>query len=121
MVIVFVAPNCGPCRTVLPDLGRWQATLSDRLTVAVISSGTLAENRPVAGEHGINEMLVQEEYEVSGAYRLRNTPSALVVAPEGAIATSPVEGPLPIEQLVRLTLRRLPTAPTPGPVAPERS
>lgn len=120
VVLVFLSPTCGPCRRVFREIGRWQESLADRLTVTAISSGTVAENLPIAGEHGIIEMLVQEEFEVGSAFRLRRAPSALVVAVDGTIAGVPVEGSLPIEQLIRLTLRRSPTAPPPPPVAAKR-
>ncbi len=73
----------------------------------MISSGTAAQNLPIAREHGITGMLLQEDFEVMRAYRVRHTPSALVVAPGGTIASAPVEGALPIEPLVRLTLQAL--------------
>jgi thiol-disulfide isomerase/thioredoxin/uncharacterized membrane protein YphA (DoxX/SURF4 family) len=117
VVLVFLTPTCGPCRKVFPEIGRWQASLTDQVTVTAISTGTVAENLPIAGEHEISEMLVQEESEVADAFHLRLAPSALVVAADGTIASAPVEGALPVEHLIRLTLRRLPTAPPHRPVA----
>jgi uncharacterized membrane protein YphA (DoxX/SURF4 family)/peroxiredoxin len=121
VLLVFVSPGCGPCVSVFREVGRWQGALSDRLTLAVISSGTAAQNLPIAREHGISGMLLQGDAEVMRAYRLRQTPSALLVTPGGAIASAPVEGALPIEPLIRLTLRRWPTPPPPRQVAAERS
>ena len=115
VMLAFVSPGCGPCQNVFREIGRWQGVLSDRLTVAVVSSGTAAENLPIAREHGITGVLLQEDFEVFRAYRVRLTPSALVVAPRGTIASAPVEGAPAIEPLVRLTLRRWPAAPAPGP------
>lgn len=106
LMLFFVSPNCGPCGRVLGEVGRWQRALSDRLTIAVISQGTSAQNRPVAQEHGITSMLLQQEAEVLGAYRLAHTPSALAVTAQGAIDSQPAEGVLPIEPLIRVTLRR---------------
>ena len=117
VMLVFVSPGCGPCRRVFREVDRWQGALSDRLTVAVISSGTAAENLPIAREHGISGMLLQEDVEVMRAYRVRQTPSALLVTPGGAIASTPVEGALPIEPLIRLTLQRLSTSSPPRQVA----
>ena len=34
VALVFVDPGCGPCQALLPELGRWQSVLSDRLTIA---------------------------------------------------------------------------------------
>ena len=33
LALVFVSPGCGPCASLLPDLARWQATLSERLAI----------------------------------------------------------------------------------------
>ena len=66
-------------------------------------------------------MLLQQRSEVLLAYRVRNTPSALVVAARGTIASAAAEGGLTIEPLIRLTLRRGPTVPAAAPVAAERS
>jgi uncharacterized membrane protein YphA (DoxX/SURF4 family)/peroxiredoxin len=121
VVLVFVSPTCASCRRLFREIGRWQASLSDRLTVIAISSGTVAENRPIAGEHGITEMLLQQRSEVLRDYRVRNTPSALVVAAGGTIASAAAEGLLTIEPLIRLTLRRGPMVAAAAPVAAERS
>jgi peroxiredoxin/uncharacterized membrane protein YphA (DoxX/SURF4 family) len=121
VVLVFVSPTCGPCHLLFREIGRWQASLSDRLTVIAISTGTVAENRPIAGEHGITEMLLQQRSEVSRAYRVPNTPSAVAVAAGGTIASAAAEGGLTIEPLIRLTLRRVRTVPAAAPIAAERT
>jgi hypothetical protein len=102
----------------LPDLGRWQAALADRLTVAVISRGTASLNQPAAEEHGLVNVLLQgEQLEVSSAYRIRATPSAVVVTQDGAIGSSVVESISLIEPLIRVALRRGPSAEVAAPAA----
>lgn len=113
LVLVFVGPGCGSCKKLLPELAQWQATLADRLTVAVISQGTAAENRPFA-EHGISNLLLQENWEVTRAYRIPGTPAALVVTPDRAIGSSVVGSPWAIEPLIRLALRRGPIVAAPA-------
>ena len=114
LVLVFVAPGCGPCKKLLPELAQWQATLADRLTVAVISQGTAAENRPFTEDHGISNLLLQENWEVTRAYRIPGTPAALVVTPDRAIGSSVVGSPWAIEPLIRLALRRGPMVAAPA-------
>ena len=100
------------------ELAQWQATLADRLTVAVISQGTAAENRPFAEDHGISNLLLQKETgEVARAYRIPGTPAALVVTPDRAIGSSVVGSPWALS-LDRLALRRGPMAAASRPVAP---
>ncbi len=91
VALVFVAPGCGPCQQMLPELGRWQAALADRLTVAVISRGNRSGEPPgrrgarhresaPSGGHGGDERLSRP------ARRL----PPLIVTPDGAIGSSVV-------------------------------
>ena len=117
VVLVFISPSCGPCQQMLPELGRWQAALADRLTVAVVSQGTADENRPAAEEHGIANLLLDQNFEVMPAYRVEATPSAVVVTPDGTIASPAVSSMIEVEPLVRLTVRRATAAAGAGPAS----
>jgi peroxiredoxin len=105
LVLVFVHPDCRACRSLLPELGRWQAALTDRLTITPVSSGRIANNRLACADHGIVEMLLQARSEVAHAYGVWSTPSALVIDPRGTVARSPVSGARAIEALIRVELR----------------
>jgi peroxiredoxin len=110
VALVFVDPDCGPCQSLFPELGRWQATLSDTLTIALLSSGTVDQNRPTAEDHGVVNILLQERSEVREAYGAVATPSALTLTPEGLVASELAKGSVAIEALIRLTLRQPPAA-----------
>ncbi len=112
VALVFADPYCGPCRRLLPLIGRWQATVADQLTIAILTTGSMRDNRTMAQEHGVTDMLVQDDAEVMEAFRITNTPSALIVGTDGHLATGPTAGEFEIEELVRLSLQRYP-APTP--------
>jgi peroxiredoxin len=114
VALFFVSWDCGPCSGLFPELSRWQSTLADRLTVAIVTRGTAEDNRAVAKEHGLSNVLLQEDMEVMTDYRVNATPSALIVSPDGTIASSAVSSLVSIEPLIRLTLRRTasPTAVT---------
>jgi methylamine dehydrogenase accessory protein MauD len=86
-LLVFSDPKCGPCTALLPDLGRWQA--EEDLTVVLISRGDAEDNLAKAREHGVNNVLLQNDTEVSDAYQAHGTPAAVLIAPDGRIA-SPV-------------------------------
>ncbi len=105
VALLFATPDCPGCRQLLPDIGRWQATLGDRLTIVVISMGVAATNRSAFTEHGITDVLLQSGVEVMSDYRVRATPSAVLVGPDGRIASAPAAGAPTIESLVRLSLR----------------
>jgi thiol-disulfide isomerase/thioredoxin len=106
VALLFLAPDCSSCQSLLPDVGRWQAMLAGDLTVAVITSGSAQDARVGIRPYGISDVLVQEDAEVMTAYRVRTTPSAVAVSSDRMIASTPAEGPLAIEPLIRLTLKR---------------
>lgn len=103
VLLVFVSPSCGACRILLPDLARWQGALADRMTIAVLNGGG-DSGRADFEELGVENVLLQEEFEVMNDYRLRATPAAVVVSPDGTIASKPSLGQITMEPLVRLTL-----------------
>jgi hypothetical protein len=79
------------------------------LTIALISTGSVRDNRVVADSYGIASVLVQDGSEVMEAYRVRATPTAIVVNPDGKVASAPAETVYQIEPLIRLALRSEPT------------
>jgi peroxiredoxin len=61
------------------------------LTLSLISRGDLEENKTKAQEHGLRNVLLQKDWEVSEAYKIMGTPSAVLIGPDGKVAT-PVAG-----------------------------
>lgn len=122
VLLVFTSAGCGPCEALVPELGRLQVTLADRLTIGVVGTWTI-ERYEAAREahfgvltladareedHELNQAL-DDLVKVFEAYRLKATPSAVVVSPEGTIASATVNGRPAIEALIRLTLDRMPS------------
>jgi peroxiredoxin len=91
IMALFTDPNCGPCNAMLPDVGRWQEEHANKLTLALVSRGEVEENKTKAQEHGLRNVLLQKDWEVSESYEVRGTPSAVLISPDGKIA-SPVAG-----------------------------
>jgi thiol-disulfide isomerase/thioredoxin/uncharacterized membrane protein YphA (DoxX/SURF4 family) len=116
VLLLFVTPWCGPCAEFLPRVQQWQQSLSTRLTIAVISSGTVEQNASFA-ERGLEDVLLQEGMEVAEVYGARYTPSAVFVSREGKIGSNLGETDVGIEPLVRLALRDGVGAPMEGSVA----
>ena len=106
VLLVFTGPDCGACKDLFPEVARWQSVLSDRLTVAVISNGDHDANLAVAHEHGLQNVLLQNEWELMEVYRLQATPTGILVNVDGTIASTPALGGVTIEPLVRMTLSR---------------
>jgi thiol-disulfide isomerase/thioredoxin len=89
VMLFFTSPNCGPCSALIPEIARWQREYPTRLTIAVIGEGSVEINEPKAAEAGLRDLLLQREREIAEAYDLHGTPGAVIVYPEGVIA-SPV-------------------------------
>jgi peroxiredoxin len=100
VMLVFTDPNCGPCTAMLPEVGRWQQEHSEKLTVSLVSRGKPEENRAKMVEHGLTSVLLQENWEVSEAYRVAGTPSAVLVSPDGTVGSPVVGGAEAIRALV---------------------
>jgi thiol-disulfide isomerase/thioredoxin len=81
LLLLFTASGCPPCEELMPDVDRWQAEHADRLTVATVA-----------------------ELDVHRAYEAAGTPSGVLVASDGTIATWVAAGPPAIRSLVREVL-----------------
>jgi hypothetical protein len=96
VVLVFSDPACAACHRMLPEVTRWQATYAGRLTIVVLSRHT--------GDHGTGERipdaLVQSGDAAARAYRIKATPSAVLISPEGLIAAPMAGGADAIAALV---------------------
>jgi len=105
LLLVFASPGCASCVEVLPQLGNWQRALSERLTIAVISTGDPGSHEAWEQEYGLDDVLLQKDVEVAEAYRIRGTPSAVIVTRDGTVASNPAETVFGIEPLLRMALR----------------
>jgi thiol-disulfide isomerase/thioredoxin/uncharacterized membrane protein YphA (DoxX/SURF4 family) len=117
VLLTFVAPDCGPCTALLPDLGRWQRELASTLTLAVISRDTVEANRAKVEGTGITQVLLQKDREIQEAYLVVGTPTAVLVQADGAIGSPLAQGAEEIRALVARATSGLPAyAPAPIPV-----
>lgn len=117
VALIFCAQGCGPCSAMVPDLPRWQVALADTITIGLVGVHTYLRYEDAAAPTGAS---VQEVYArdpelaaeadelnaVLAEYRLTATPSAVLVTPEGTIASATVDGRLAIEALLRLAVIR---------------
>jgi methylamine dehydrogenase accessory protein MauD len=104
-LLVFTDPYCGPCQALLPEVGRWQRERVGELTISLISQGKPEENRTQADEHGLRNVVLQEDSEVSESYGVWGTPSAVVVLPDGSVGNPLAAG---VEQIQTLVNQRAP-------------
>jgi methylamine dehydrogenase accessory protein MauD len=114
VLLFFTDPGCDYCAELLPEAGRWQDELADELTIAILSCDDPEENRAMSNEHGLSRVLLEEDLEVSEAYRVSGTPSAILVTPDGTIGSSLAESAEEIESLVSQAAKGEKVRPEPG-------
>jgi peroxiredoxin/uncharacterized membrane protein YphA (DoxX/SURF4 family) len=123
VMLLFTDPGCGPCNALLPDVARWQRDHAGKLTIALISSGTADANRNKAAEHGIAQVLLQNQREISNQYKAHGTPSAVILSADGVIDSPVAAGSEAIRQLIAARTgtpaAARPAQPRPAPQAPE--
>lgn len=125
VLLVFSDPGCGPCNALLPSVSRWQQDHSETFLTAIISRGDVAANLEKSRQHGLGMLLLQEDREISNAYKSPGTPSAVVVNADGTIGSPLAGGAEKIRDLVQQLNRtggRLPVeapAPPPAPASPK--
>jgi thiol-disulfide isomerase/thioredoxin/uncharacterized membrane protein YphA (DoxX/SURF4 family) len=118
VLLLFTNPHCGPCRALLSEVVRWQQNYASALTIAILSTGSAADNRKESAP-GLQRVLLQGERDVAERYQVYGTPGAVFVY-EGRIASHVAQGADAIRSLVAgfLDSGAQPTPPI-GAAAPE--
>jgi peroxiredoxin len=106
VLLIFTDPDCGTCRSLLPDVAAWQARHPERFTAALISRRPAAASAGAAAHDGLAHVGVQRDREVALAYAYAGTPSAVLVSADGRIASRVAAGPDGIRALVTALLAR---------------
>jgi peroxiredoxin len=105
VVLFFMTSDCGPCGALLPAVARWQQTLADRVTVAIIASGTLDQNQ-VFADQGVSAVLTDDGGKIFEEFGVRSTPTAIAVDASGHVASTVAGGLHMPEVVMRVVLRR---------------
>ena len=92
VMLLFTDANCASCTAMLPEIRRWQKEHAEELTISLVSQGTVEENRAKSTEHGLRGVLMEQDWEVSEAYEVEASPSAVLVRPDGTIGSPVHEG-----------------------------
>jgi peroxiredoxin len=108
VLLLFTNPNCGPCQALLPEVRRWQQEHSAKVTIALISEGTAADNRAKIGQQGLSRVLIQQKREVAEIYQAWGTPAAVVIRQDGAIGSRVAQGADAIRAIVAQSVTATP-------------
>ena len=106
VLLIFTDPDCGTCRSLLPDVAAWQAGYRERFTAALISRRPVLTSAGAAVHPRLTHVGVQRDREVAVAYAYAGTPSAVVVSADGRIASRVAAGPDGVRALAAALLAR---------------
>ncbi|WP_330233868.1 redoxin domain-containing protein [Nocardia sp. NBC_00508] len=103
VLLVFVHPGCDLCAALARELPRWHARTGDALTIVAVGNGDAVEQAAWGIENGLGEIpsLVQQGNEAALRYRVRGTPSAVLIDPDGRVAAPVARGGIAIRELIR--------------------
>ncbi|MCA1845167.1 MAG: redoxin domain-containing protein [Actinobacteria bacterium] len=89
-LVLFWNPGCGFCQQMLPELKSWEAKPPPGApSVLVVSNGSPEDNRAM----GLRSPLVlDKDFSTGGAFNAGGTPMAVLVDPEGRIASGVAAG-----------------------------
>ncbi|WP_169813173.1 MauE/DoxX family redox-associated membrane protein [Nocardia jejuensis] len=102
LLLVFVHPGCEMCAALARELPRWRSRTSEALTIAVLGNGDVAEHA-VWGERqalGDIPVLVQQGNEAALRYRVRGTPSGVLISADGRVAAPVARGAMAVRDLI---------------------
>jgi peroxiredoxin len=105
VLLLFVSPNCSPCKAILEAVGGWEHDYRKQLTIALLTKGDLKENQARMSEYGASHLLLQGESGVAAEYEAKWTPAGVIVDRNGRIASELTYGEEAIERLVTLAVR----------------
>ncbi|GAB2525280.1 MauE/DoxX family redox-associated membrane protein [Nocardia heshunensis] len=102
LLLVFVHPHCEMCAALARELPRWQARSESALTIAVLGNGDVDEHAAWGREQGLGEipMLVQQGNEAALRYRVRGTPSGVLINEQGRVAAPVARGAMAVRDLI---------------------
>lgn len=92
LVVVVTDPGCGACDPLLPEIGRLQNDPETPVPVVMISRGDPEANLVKAREHGLEPVLIEDEFEVSRALGINGAPGAVRLDAEGRYLAKPSMG-----------------------------
>jgi peroxiredoxin len=92
VVLVFTDSGCDDCKAIIPELGPVQREHDHTVTVVVVNAGDPEAIRGPATEHGLVDVLFDEDRSVQKAYRVEGAPSAIRVERPGHTTSLLVAG-----------------------------
>jgi thiol-disulfide isomerase/thioredoxin len=119
VLLLFSSSGCSPCKTLMPSVSEWQNQHPDRLTIAIANGAKRDARNAEAKEHGLKRVLDDEDLALYKAYQASGTPSAVLIAADGTIASYVATGTDAITELLDFAIAEPYSEPAALPVGAE--
>ncbi|WP_330251313.1 redoxin domain-containing protein [Nocardia sp. NBC_00565] len=105
VLLVFIHPGCEMCAALARELPRWHARTRQSLTIVLVGNGDAAEHAAWGREVEVGDIpvLVQQGNEAALRYRVRGTPSAVLIDADGRMAAPVARGAIATRELIMST------------------
>jgi len=106
-VLIFMEPNCDACVALAKEIGDRKISdgpLVDRRLVAIVGGTPEAVGEKI-DSRGFAHVLVDEAHVVAERYQVAGSPTAVVVLPDGRVASPLAEGRMAVSRLARPSAR----------------
>src|SRR5262249_14269859 len=100
VLLIFVSPNCVPCESVLQSVETWERDYRKDLTIALLAKGAPNENNERMARYSASHLLLQAGFDVAEEYEAKWTPAAVLIGPNGRMASRVSFGYEQIDELV---------------------
>ena len=100
LVLLFTNPHCESCHALLHSIANRTQREKEQLPVVLISGGTAEENLAKLNGFGLTPILLEQNFEISGAYDCTVVPSAVLIGASGLIQSGLAVGKEAIQQLI---------------------
>lgn len=101
VLYLFFGTSCRACRAMVPDIAEFAKKHSDHLQVIIVSHGKGDDNTEKFGEANAAAILLQDSRELALSVNAKWTPTAIIVRPDGIIASQATVGDQAIRDLMR--------------------
>ena len=100
LLFFFMSPTCAPCKSLLPEIGKWQEELAGKVDFIFFSTGSVEENATKLARLGGQIHLLQKKREVADLFKAKWTPTAVLVNTDGLIASRLAPGDALLKDLI---------------------
>lgn len=100
VLLIFLSPGCGPCRSLLPQIAPWSEALVPLVRTIVVFAKSEVDLEADVAEQVAGLDMYDSKNEVSQLFGALGRPSAVLMGADGLVAGGPVTGTSKVTEFV---------------------